>query len=37
VPEQVQRLQQEPLGDAFAAVGALSGYHRRRVAAVQTR
>jgi len=35
VPEQVQSLEQEPFGDAFAAVGALPGYHRR--AAVQTR
>lgn len=29
VPEQVQSFEQEPFGDAFAAVGALSGYHCR--------
>lgn len=33
VPEQVQRLEQESFGDAFAAVCALPGYHGR--AAVQ--
>lgn len=37
MPEQVQRLEQEPLGDAFAAVGALPGYHGGRAAAVQAR
>jgi len=34
VPEQVQSFEQEPFGYAFAAIGALPGYHRR--AAVQT-